>query len=88
MQTTPSSFLSHFLVYTSRQGSPDIWEKFPVWMTENEINKNNNKISLGENQGAETTLTTDYLEGLRNFKIDNKLKNINVTVKKIYSKWY
>ena len=30
-------------------------------MTENEINKNNNKISLGENQGAETTLTTDYL---------------------------
>lgn len=57
-------------------------------MTENEINKNNNKISLGENQGAETTLTTDYLEGLRNFKIDNKLKNINVTVKKIYSKWY
>ena len=49
-------------------------------MTENEINKNNNKISLGENQGAETTLTTDYLEGLRNFKIDNKLKNINVKI--------
>lgn len=43
-------------------------------MTENKINKNNNKVSLGENQGAETTLTTDYHEGFRNLKIDNKLK--------------
>lgn len=53
-------------------------------MTENKINKNNNKLSLGENQGAETTLTTDYHEGFRNFKIDNKLKNVNVEVKKKY----
>lgn len=51
-------------------------------MTENKINKNNNKISLRENQAAETTLTTDYHEGFRNFKIDNKLKNINAKVKK------
>lgn len=55
-------------------------------MTENKINKNNNKISLRENQAAETTLTTDYHEGFRNFKIDNKLKNINAKVKKKYSR--
>lgn len=52
-------------------------------MTQNKINKNNNKVSLGKIQGAETTLTTDYHEGFRNFKIDSKLKNINVKVKKI-----
>lgn len=38
-------------------------------MAQNKINKNNNKISLGKNQGAETTLITDYHEGFRNFKL-------------------